>query len=149
VTRSLFNGRVRRTRLATLAAVAFALVLAVPAVASAPRSGALHVTKNCIDYHGLAGDHCTITSSNVKAIPVGSTVVYTNAPGAAALDTDLILQTRGANSASGHVVLDLATGTGTVTFHGGSGQFEKFQATVEVTPLGGFDFAWDGTYSYE
>jgi hypothetical protein len=129
--------------------VVFALVLALPAVASAPRSGALHVTKNCGDYHGLAGDHCTITSSNVEAIPAGSRVVYTDAPGAAVLDTDLVLQTRGANSAFGHVVLDRATGTGTVTFQGGTGQFKKFEATVEVTYLGGVDFAWDGTYSYQ
>ena len=144
----LSNGALHRTRLAMLAAVVFALFLAVPAVASAPRSGALHVTKNCIDYHGLAGQHCTITSSNLEAIPVGSAVVYTDAPGTSALDTDLVLYTRGANSAFGHVVLDLATGTGTVTFQGGTGQFKKFEATVKVTPLGGFDFAWDGTYSY-
>ncbi|MET0216099.1 MAG: hypothetical protein ABW292_24025, partial [Vicinamibacterales bacterium] len=46
------------------------------AATSFPRSGALHVTKECRDYHGQAGDICTITSSNLDAIEVGSTVVY-------------------------------------------------------------------------
>src|SRR5438309_9744355 len=39
---------------------------------SSSRSGALHVTKECSEYHGLAGEHCTITSSSLKQIEVGS-----------------------------------------------------------------------------
>ncbi|MGH3063534.1 MAG: hypothetical protein ACRDMK_04275 [Gaiellaceae bacterium] len=137
-------------RLAALATVVFALVLAVPALASAPRSGALHVTKECSDYHGLAGEHCTITSSNLDAIPAGSRVVYASAADfvAGVLDSDLVLHTRGANAAYGHVVFDLATGTGTVTFSGGTGQFKKFSASIAVSPLGWPNFAWGGTYSY-
>jgi hypothetical protein len=33
-----------------------------------PRSGDLHVTKECSEYKGLAGDFCTITSSNLEEI---------------------------------------------------------------------------------
>ena len=57
----------------------FALLLAIVvtgavAVASSagntgsPRSGELHVTKNCSHYTGAAGSFCTITSSNLNAI---------------------------------------------------------------------------------
>jgi hypothetical protein len=133
-------------------ALVFAIAAAgtVATVGSAtPRSGALHVTKECPDYHGLAGEHCTITSSNLAAIPVGSTVVYADAAVFPSLDSDLVVYTRGANTAYGHVHLDLTTFTGRITFSGGTGQFKKFQATVDVTPLGGVDFAWDGTYSYD
>jgi len=41
-----------------------------------PRSGALHVTKECSEYTGHAGSFCTVTSSNLKAIDVGSKVIY-------------------------------------------------------------------------
>jgi hypothetical protein len=66
-------------RLALLATVAFALLLAVPALASAPRAGTLNVTKECSQYEGTAGSVCTITSSNLDAIPAGSKVVYASA----------------------------------------------------------------------
>jgi hypothetical protein len=133
-----------------LATVAFALVLAVPALASAPRSGILNVTKNCGQYDFTAGSFCTISSSNLNAIPAGSKVVYLSAADFddGVLDSDLILYTHGANTAHGHVVLDLRTFTGTVTFSGGTGQFKKFSASVAVSPLGGLDFGWTGPYSY-
>jgi hypothetical protein len=139
-----------RTKFATLAAVMFALALAVPALASAPREGTLVVTKECSQFTGEAGSFCTITSSNLHAIPAGSKVVYTSAADfeAGVLDSDLVLYTRGANAAYGHVVLDVATGTGTVTFSGGTGQFKKFSASVAVSYLGGADFLWMGSYSY-
>lgn len=137
-------------RFTMLAAVAFALVLAVPAQASAPRAEILNVTKNCEQYDFTAGSFCSITSSNLNAIPVGSKVVYTSAAdlGAGVLDSDLVLYGRGANAAYGHVVLNLTTFTGTVTFSGGTGQFKKFSASVAVSPLGGLDFGWFGSYSY-
>ncbi len=134
--------------LALLLTIAAAGIAATVGSASAPRSGALHVTKKCSEYNGLAGDHCTITSSSLKAIPAGSTVVYLDAAVFPSLDSDIVVYTRGANAAYGHVQLDLTTSTGRITFSGGAGRFKKFQATVEVTPLGGVDFAWDGTYSY-
>ena len=103
-----------------------ALVLAVAAAGIAatagsatPRSGSLHVTKECSQYDGTAGSFCTIASSNLDAIPAGSTLVATSAKGAGVLDSDLVLYTRGANAAYGHVVLDLATGTGMVAPHVG------------------------------
>jgi len=42
---------------------------------SFPRSGDLHATKNCSTYTGLAGSFCTITSSNLKAIEIGTASV--------------------------------------------------------------------------
>ena|SRR5688500_19472108 len=57
----------------------------------AARSGELHVTKECSKYTFLAGSFCTITSSNVEAIEVGSRVVYAQAAGPASLDSDIVL----------------------------------------------------------
>ena len=136
-----------------------ALVLAIAAVGMAatvgsatPRSGALHVTKECSQYDGDAGDFCTITSSNINAIKAGSTVVYASAAGdptPGLLDSDLVIDGPGNNTAYGHVVLDLQTGTGVVTLSGGTGKFRWFHARVAVSPIGLPNFAWDGTYSFD
>ena len=135
-----------------------ALVLAVAAtgiVATAgsatPRSGALHVTKECSQYFGHAGEFCTITSSNLNAIKVGSRVVYTAAadPIAGVLDSDLVIDGPGNNTAFGHVVLDLLTLSGVVTFSGGTGEFSHFHAGPLVVACPAFpDCSWDGPYSF-
>ena len=66
----------------------FGLLLAVVVVAAAtagaakntgnPRSGELHVTKECHEFSGQPGGFCTITGSNLNAIRPGMKVVYTN-----------------------------------------------------------------------
>src|SRR2546422_926439 len=53
--------------------------------------GALHLTKECSTYLGRAGDFCTIASSNLRAIKVGSRVVYQQAAGPPSLNSDVIL----------------------------------------------------------
>ena len=123
------------------------------ASASFPRSGELHVTKECRDYHGHAGEICTITSSNLGAIEVGSRVVYAQAIGATSLDSDVVLDTPGPgnNKAFGHCALDLTTGLGLCTFSGGTGKFTSFSATAHVLPPTMEDpvnWHWDGTYSF-
>jgi len=111
------------------------------------------VTKECGDYHFHAGEFCTITSSNVKAIEVGSRVIYALDAGATSLDTNVVLDTPGPgnNKAFGHCVLDLTTGNGQCTFSGGTGKFTHFSATAHVSPPTREDPAnwhWDGTYSF-
>src|SRR6266550_3838068 len=121
---------------------------------SFPRSGALHVTKECTEYTRLAGGFCTITSSNIEQIEVGSKVVYTVASGPAILDSDVTLDPPGPgnNAAFGHVVLALAAGQGNVTFSGGTGKFTHFTGSVVVTRVGApalKNWSWDGTYSFD
>lgn len=120
------------------------------APASSWRSGALRVTKECSAYTRLAGSFCTITSSNVKGIKVGSRVVYAEDAGATSLDSDVILDPPGPsnNTAFGHCALDFATRRGLCTFSGGTGKFTRFHATVAVSHQGGPNWAWDGTYSF-
>src|SRR5687767_6373236 len=56
--------------------------------ASSRRGGPLHVTKECHEYSAQPGQHCTITSSNVPEITVGSRAVYKDGAVGASLDTD-------------------------------------------------------------
>jgi hypothetical protein len=120
--------------------------------AATPRSGALHVTKNCATYAGNSGDFCTITSSNLADIEVGSRVIYASPVADGKIDSDLILDLPGPgnNRAFGHVTLDFSRQRGQVTFAGGTGRFTHFQASVDVTPLTAdlVNWNWDGPYSF-
>jgi hypothetical protein len=138
---------------ATLGLLLAAVVAGAVAVAgsASPRGGELHVTKNCRDYHFAAGDFCTITSSNVNAIKVGSRVVYASAADLTAglLDSDLVIGGPGNNNAFGHVVLDLHTLSGVVTLSGGTGSFRHFHAGPLAVACPAFpDCSWDGPYSF-
>jgi hypothetical protein len=124
---------------------------------SSPRNGVLHATKACPDYHGNAGDFCSITSSNVEMIEVGSKVFYASPLLDGKLDSDLILVPPGDSKsvAFGHVMLDVTTSPphGLVTFAGGTGKFRHFSASIVVLPVDRLnpDFVnwnWDGPYSF-
>jgi hypothetical protein len=110
--------------------------------------GELHVVKECSEFQGRAGDFCSIVSSNLEEITVGAKVIYAEAIGETSLDTDVVLDAGPGNTASGHVVLDVATDTGVVTFSGGTGAFTGFQARADVSPDPEGRSHWDGTYSF-
>ena len=119
----------------------------------AARSGYLHAVKNCADYHGLPGQSCTLTFTNLKQIPAGSLVIYARGPVGTSLDTDFIIAPPGPGNsvAYGHVILDLVTRTGSVTIDGGTGQFRHFTATISIAKIvtaDGHDWTWDGPYSF-
>ena len=113
------------------------------------RSGDLHVTKECSEYQGRAGDFCNITSSNLQEIEVGSKVIYANAVVDGTLDTDVVLDAGSGNAANGHVVLDLAAAKGVVTFSGGTGRFAGFEGHADVSADADGVWHWDGTYRFE
>ncbi len=106
----------------------------------------LHVAKECSEYTGLAGSFCTITSSNLEAIPVGSKVVYATAAGDQGIESDIIIETENDENVTGHVVLDMTTNTGTVTLSGGTGAMAGLQADTIVS-FDGTEWHWDGTYA--
>ena len=134
-----------------------ALVLSTGATsvsASGERTRKLHVTKNCSEYHGAAGEWCTVTVSNLRRLPVGTKVLYSQALGVPAglLDSNVVLDAGNGNRAVGRCTLDLETGLGLCTFSDGTGLLAGFQARVEVSYVGGadgFDWAWEGTYSFD
>jgi hypothetical protein len=134
-----------------LALAALALALAPTALASSARSGALHIAKECSHFTGLAGSYCTITKSNLRAIPVGSNVIYFQAAPAdptAPQISDLAVVVGVGNYALGRV--DLPGLTGVVKLSGGAGKFARFDARVVVTcePPDAVICRWDGTYRF-
>jgi hypothetical protein len=141
-----------RLLVATAAIVCLSAFALAPSVsATSTRSGHLSVTKECSGFTGAAGSFCRITTSSLKAIEVGSKIIYlqpanVGTPGGS--DVVLDLPGPGNNTASGHCALDPATGNGLCTFSGGTGKFTWFHGSVNVSYLGGLDFGWEGTYSF-
>jgi hypothetical protein len=133
-----------------LATAAVCLVLAglAPGVAASPRSGDLHVTKECSEYTGEAGSFCTFTSSNIKAIEPGDRIVYALAAGATSLDTDVVIVAGPGNIAAGHCILVFASLPGRCTFSGGTGKFTHFDASAAVSVDAAGLWHWEGTYSF-
>jgi hypothetical protein len=136
----------------------FVIIVAVAGIAATVgsatatvRSGALHVTKECSQYAGGAGEFCTITSSNVQVIRPGMRVIYASAvdPSSGVLDSDLVIDGPGHNDAFGHVVLHLATLSGVVTLSGGTGTFAHFHAGPLTVACPAFPAcSWDGPYAF-
>lgn len=139
-------------RLLVVAAAILSLAAFAPSASASPRSGDLHVTKECSAFAGTAGGYCTVTSSNIPAIEVGSRIIYRDALVYPVLDTPIVLDLPGPgeNRAFGHVHLDLTTGLGTVVFTGGTGKFTWFTATVAVAPnpAEAYGWSWDGAYAF-
>lgn len=139
----------KRSFILLVAVIAAGVVAAVGSARATPRSGALHVTKECSQYDGQAGSFCTITSSNIPQIKPGMRVVYFQAFGQNGLDSDLVLSRGHGSGAFGHVVLNGTTSR--ITFSGGTGAFAGFHAdaVVSVVSVDGADvWHWDGTYSF-
>jgi len=113
-----------------------------------PRSGELHVTKECSQFSGQAGGFCTITGSNLNAIDAGMKVIYTNPQfdNNGVLHSDLYIDGPANNDAYGHVDLSTGTWLGSITFSGGTGRFQGFHASAFVTFSD--TWHWDGTSSF-
>lgn len=131
-------------------ALTLALALGAASVTASERNRRLHVTKNCVEWRGAAGDFCTITVSNLSEIAVGSKVIYDQAFGipAGLLDSNVVLDAGNGDRAVGRCTLDAGAGSGLCTFSDGTGLLAGFHARVDVSYLGGVDWAWDGTYSF-
>jgi len=130
------------------------LGLSVPAASSmnqAPRgTKEFHATKDCSGFTGLVGAYCTIRSSNVKALKVGSKIFYVQVASRTALDSDTIIYVKRGSVATGHCFLRSATGVGLCTISDGTGTLAGFHLRVRVAADASVPklFHWDGTYSF-
>ena len=140
--------------LATGVGLLAALVFSVSAGSSQNQAlrvtKAFHATKDCSGFTGLVGAYCTVRSSNVKALKVGSKIFYVQASGRTSLDSDTIIYVKRGSVATGHCFLRSATGTGLCTISDGTGTLAGFRLRVRVRASRSIPklFHWDGTYSF-
>ena len=140
------------------AAIVFCLCAAPsPMAAQEGQKGQIHVQKVCpaATFTGAPGSYCTITVSDVAAIPAYATTVYYDEPHAlpigtlAFLDSKVVIFVGPGNWAAGRCTVDYSTGLGLCTVSDGTGTLAGFSARIDVR----IDYAtgvtyWDGTYSF-
>ena len=143
------------TRIAVVAASLLVVAASLLAVAASGQSGsradhrgrALHIVKECSEFSGGIGAYCTVTSSNLRAIKVGTGSSTPRPVRLTAYDGDVILYAGSGNTATGHCAVD-AVGFGRCTLSGGTGTLDGIRARVDVSYVGGVDYAWDGTHRF-
>jgi hypothetical protein len=134
----------------SLAALAFSASAASSQNRSPQATKAFHATKDCSGFTGLVGAYCTIRSSNVEALEVGSKIFYVEEASKTALDSDAIIYVKRGSVATGHCFLRSANGVGLCTMSDGTGTLAGFRFRVRVTAdtsVPGL-YHWDGTYSF-
>jgi hypothetical protein len=111
---------------------------------------AFHATKDCSGFSGLVGGYCTVRSSNVKALRVGSRIFYVQEAGKTAMDSDIVIYVKQGSVATGHCLLRFASGVGLCTISDGTGTLDGFRFRVRVTASSSIPKLWhlDGTYSF-
>jgi len=132
----------------TIAALTAALSVSVPSVLASSRH-TLTIVKNCSGtMTGKVGEYCTITSSNVPAIPKGTKVVYTGpvVGSAVFLSSNVTIKASASNTATGYCMVDLHTGVGMCTFWKGTGTLTGFHAVIHGSSESATAYHWDGFY---
>lgn len=126
-------------------------ILSLTSVASAaPEMQPLKISKECSQYTGETPSFCTITESNLAAIPAGTKILYygpvTGSPYFGS--STAVIAVGNGDSALGYcVTYDTASPpVGTCAFHAGSGTLAGFQAVVKVTVDDKQIWHWDGGY---
>ena len=131
-----------------------ALAAVIPTASAGTALTPLHITKECSEFTGETPSFCTITVSDLAAIPVGGqghvpgdprstrTELHREQPCGPSCRTRqpgvwLLPEDRRART------------TGRATFWRGTESSSGFHASVDVTYVSGADFDWDGTYVFE
>jgi hypothetical protein len=138
------------TGVALLAALGFSGTAASSQNQATRETKAFHATKDCSGFTGLVGAYCTIRSSNVKALKVGSKIFYVQEAGQTALDSDTVIYVKRGSVATGHCHLGPPPEVGLCTISDGTGTLAGFRLRVRVRASSSIPklFHWDGTYSF-
>lgn len=134
-----------------LAALAFSVAAANSESVTRRQAKPFHATKDCSGYSGKAGAYCTIRSSNVKAIKVGSKIIYFQADTKTGTDSDIVIYVGPGTVATGHCRIgNSATAVGLCTISDGTGALAGFYMRVRVTADHKVPnlYHWDGTYGF-
>jgi hypothetical protein len=120
------------------------------AAAAAPAMQTLKIAKECSQFSGEVPSFCTITESNLAAVPPGTKILYYGPMISSPLyaSSAAVLAVGPGDSAVGYcVTYDSATPPfGVCAFHAGSGTLAGFQAVVKVTVDDKQIWHWDGGY---
>jgi hypothetical protein len=131
--------------------VVLAVVIPLTSASASTALQPIHITKECSGFTGSAGSFCTITGSDLSAIPVG-TKVYYRGPVISDpnfLSSRVVAKGRHGSRAYGYCSAIYSPYHGVCTFWRGTGSLKGFHASVDVTLDDSGVFHWDGTYLFD
>ena len=128
--------------------IAFFVVPTVVAANSTPTVA--HLVKDCGSFNGAPSSFCTITVSDLEALPPGSRIVYLGPvlDNAYFLSSNVIADAGSNGTATGYCVFNGKTSSGLCSFWMGTGALAGFTAIFDVTVDSSGLFHLDGTYYF-
>lgn len=137
-------------RLLAVVGTIVALAAVIPSASAGTTLQPLHITKECSHFNGQTGSYCTITGSDVDAIPVGTKVFYLGPviSDPNFLSSKVVARAGHGNRAHGYCSAIYSPYHGVCTFWKGTGTLSGFHASIDVTLDAGV-FHWDGTYLFD
>ncbi len=134
-------------KLLGIAGTIVALGAVIPSASAGATLQPIHITKDCSGFTGGPGSFCTVTGSDLAAIPVGSKLLY---KGPVISDPNFL---------SSRVVMRAGTGDracsviyspyhGVCAFWRGTGSLAGFHASTDSTIDSNSVFHLDGTYLF-
>lgn len=121
-----------------------------PAALAASTPSEFHLTKDCGSFTGVKPSFCTITVSNIEAVPAGSKIWYTGPvlTNAYFLSSNVTLETKEGSKASGYCMFQGKTSMGLCTFWKGTGKLIGFTSVVDVSIDSAGLWHFDGMYYF-
>ena len=125
-----------------------ALATVIPTASAGTALQPIHITKECSGFTGSPGSFCTITGSDLAAIPVGTKVFYKGPviSDPNFLSSRVVAKAGDGNRAYGYCSAIYSPYHGVCTFWKGTGTLKGFHASVDVSLDADGVFHWDGTY---
>jgi hypothetical protein len=136
---------------AAVAATILALAWLAPVALADDPMSPIHLVKDCSQFDGNVPSLCTISASDLQAIPVGSSVWYTGPllTNVYFLSSFVTLDDENGSTATGYCIFDARAAhdqTGLCTFWAGTGNLAEFTAILNVTIDDVGLWHWDGDY---
>lgn len=128
-----------------------ALAAVIPTASAGTALQPLHITKDCSAFTGEIPSFCTITGSDLGAIPVGTKIFYWGPVNSDPnfLSSRVVARAGHGNRAFGYCSAIYQPYHGVCTFWKGTGTLSGFHASVDVTLDSAGVFHWDGTYLFD
>ncbi len=143
----------RTLNVLSIAAVPVLAALAVPAFAETPATQPLHMKKECSGYTNPAPTFCSVTESNLPAIPKGTKIWYwgpdLGLDDPVMVASSAIIDAGQNNLAQGFCIVDqtdMDHQKGYCAFSAGTGSLAGFHALITVTAAMTGDVNWDGLW---
>jgi hypothetical protein len=123
---------------AAVVATILALTWVAPVALADDPMSPIHLVKDCSPFDGNVPSLCTISASDLPAIPVGSSVWYTGPVLTSSyfLSSFVTLDDANGSMATGYCIFDARASqdqTGLCTFWAGTGNLAEFTAILKVT----------------